>query len=365
MDSSWGGQGFMGMDIFAVDLGQALRIVNIYGPCHQREPFWRHLLNLTLLASDHTILGGDFNFSLGFRESWGSMAQVDNMTEFMRNSLKQKNFVDIPLQKPIPTWRNRRVGAATLAHRLDRFLLKGPLLHHLHHYKQWVGSGGISDHSLILLEILGPHHKPKAPFKFNHIWLQDQGFMKLENNTKETAQLSSVEEELRSLIDERNLGFISGKDKTRLIELENQRTNLLRQREESLRLRSRAIWLKAGDENSRFFHNFAKGRKVANTIWNLPLLEGGLANSFNKLSQLGTSHFRSLYRSPPGSNLAEIINVATHLPRFVNKDDSADLTASVTMEELESTLKWFKKDKSPGPDGWTIEFYLAFYDLLG
>jgi len=33
--------------------------------------------------------------------------------------------------------------------------------------------------------------------------------------------------------------------------------------------------------------------------------------------------------------------------------------------ELESMLKWFKKDKSLGPDGWTIEFYLAFYDLLG
>ena len=35
------------------------------------------------------------------------------------------------------------------------------------------------------------------------------------------------------------------------------------------------------------------------------------------------------------------------------------------MEELEATLKWFKKDKSPGLDGWTIEFYLAFFDLLG
>jgi len=32
---------------------------------------------------------------------------------------------------------------------------------------------------------------------------------------------------------------------------------------------------------------------------------------------------------------------------------------------LESTLKWFKKDKNPGPDGWTIEFYLAFYETIG
>lgn len=35
------------------------------------------------------------------------------------------------------------------------------------------------------------------------------------------------------------------------------------------------------------------------------------------------------------------------------------------MGELESTLKWFKKDKSLGPDRWSMEFYLAFFETLG
>lgn len=34
------------------------------------------------------------------------------------------------------------------------------------------------------------------------------------------------------------------------------------------------------------------------------------------------------------------------------------------MGELERTLKWFKRDKSPGPDGWLVEFYTAFLDIL-
>lgn len=42
-----------------------------------------------------------------------------------------------------------------------------------------------------------------------------------------------------------------------------------------------------------------------------------------------------------------------------------DLTSPVSLAELEGTLKWFKKYKSPGLDGWSIEFYLAFYELLG
>eukprot|EP00253_Pinus_taeda_P034258 PITA_34258 len=275
LDSSWGGQGFMGADIFLADLGLSLRIVNIYGPCQQRERFWRQFFNRNLMALDRIILGRDMNFSMGFRESWGSMVQVDTITEFMRNTLDQNDFIDIPMQKPLPTRRNRRVGASALARRLDRFLMKGPLIHQLHFYKQWVGTRGISDHSPILLEILGPHHKPKAPFKFNHVWLQDQDFTKLakEKKAREDVQITHVEEELKVLLDERNLGFVTGDDKARLVELENQKNHILRQREESLRLRSGTTWLKAGDENSRLFHNYAKGRKVATLSGIYPYLK--------------------------------------------------------------------------------------------
>lgn len=61
-----------------------------------------------------------------------------------------------------------------------------------------------------------------------------------------------------------------------------------------------------------------------------------------------------------------MINMANHFPRFVNEEDAEELTAPVTMDELEGTLKWFEKDKSPGPDGWSTEFfYLTFFELLG
>jgi len=42
-----------------------------------------------------------------------------------------------------------------------------------------------------------------------------------------------------------------------------------------------------------------------------------------------------------------------------------DLHREVTLGELEVTLKWFKKDKSPILDGWLVEFYLEFFDILG
>lgn len=35
------------------------------------------------------------------------------------------------------------------------------------------------------------------------------------------------------------------------------------------------------------------------------------------------------------------------------------------MGELEGTLKWFKKDKILGSDGWSVEFYPKFFDTIG
>lgn len=168
MDSTWGGAGFIGLDIFSAELGMNLRVVNVYAPCSQRESFWQHLLHLSMMNEDRVIIGGDLNFSLGFRESWGSDAQFDPITDYMTNLLEQTNFMDIPMQRLLPTWRNRRVGDVALARRLDRFLMKGTLQQRLHLFRQWVGSGGLSDHTPIYLEIQGPFKKPKAPFKFNH-----------------------------------------------------------------------------------------------------------------------------------------------------------------------------------------------------
>jgi hypothetical protein len=33
-------------------------------------------------------------------------------------------------------------------------------------------------------------------------------------------------------------------------------------------------------------------------------------------------------------------------------------------DEIFEVLRGFTKDKSPGPDGWTVEFFLHFYDLI-
>eukprot|EP00253_Pinus_taeda_P023181 PITA_23181 len=398
--STWGGKGFLGMDIFVGELGLQLKVINIYAPNQNRIEFWQNLLEHDIV-SNTTIIGGDLNFSLGMEGSWGHQAQIDPISEQMSVLLEACNFVDVPMNKKLPTWHNRRTGEAALCRRLDHFLIHEDLIRHIPLYRQWVGTGGSSDHLPIFLQITGPTKKPCAPFKFFAGHLKDPDFINMvteywsaqpplrdqrmavdfclrlnelktltkdwakRKKLKEDLQLVDIEAKIAQLTDDRGLGFLTKETKTLLVGLENQKKKKLLEQEKIWRLKSRATWLQAGDGNTKFFHNYANGRKATNTIWQMPGEPEGWASTHPQLSRMGITHFKRQFTAPSVINLSDIINLAGHFPRFVDQEEARDLNQPVTMEELEGTLKWFKRDKSPGLDGLPVEFYLAFLDLLG
>lgn len=117
------------------------------------------------------------------------------------------------------------------------------------------------------------------------------------------------------------------------------------EQEETWRLRSREIWLQAGDGNTKFFHKYANGSKANNNIWHMHTEHGLIAKTYNQLARMGNTHFKQLYKAPLGTSLADIIRILGHYPRFVEPDLKLDLIKPVTMGELEGTLKWFKNSK--------------------
>jgi hypothetical protein len=49
----------------------------------------------------------------------------------------------------------------------------------------------------------------------------------------------------------------------------------------------------------------------------------------------------------------------------VREEELSLLEKDVTKDEIFEILRGFAKDKSPGPDGWTVEFFLSFFELVG
>jgi len=151
LENVWGGEGYLGADIISSNFNLPLRVINVYGPFHNRKIFWERLLDSNFIQSKNLILGGDLNFSLGLAESWGNKAQTDPVTAFFEVLMDSYDLLNIDMEKLMPTWRNRRIGEDTLARRLDCFLIKAPLLTRLDRIHQWVGSGRHSDHFLVFL----------------------------------------------------------------------------------------------------------------------------------------------------------------------------------------------------------------------
>jgi len=58
------------------------------------------------------------------------------------------------------------------------------------------------------------------------------------------------------------------------VDLEGKKRKILDEAEATWRMKSRVLWLKNGDENTKYFHNYAKHRQNINTIWKLQDEEG-------------------------------------------------------------------------------------------
>jgi hypothetical protein len=65
--------------------------------------------------------------------------------------------------------------------------------------------------------------------------------------------------------------------------LDLHRRKILLNKEE-WRMRSMALWLQDGDENTSFFHHFANGWKLSKTMWSIDIIDGSKASSFEDIT---------------------------------------------------------------------------------
>ena len=120
-----------------------------------------------------------------------------------------------------------------------------------------------------------------------------------------------------------------------------------------------------GDSNTKYFHALASGHRNQNAIWALEDEEGHCVEEDAVLKELGLEHFSHIFRDDKQTCILAQLKVVMLYPSMLSFEEASCFIENVFMSETEGALKFFKKDKSPGPDGWPIEFFLHFFDLLG
>jgi hypothetical protein len=175
----WGFESGIGLNIFSVELGCSLTLVNIYGPYADRKCYWDSLAKCSWFTEQEVIVAGDLNFSLGAAEVWGPQTSPEPLPDYFTHFLDLHGLLDLEPVKLQSTWQNRWVRVDRVAKQLDRLLLKEDLVDTLALARQWVACSGESDHNPIVLELCGRVCRAPIPFKFFEGWLKDPEYQAL------------------------------------------------------------------------------------------------------------------------------------------------------------------------------------------
>jgi exonuclease III len=389
-------------------------IFNIYNHCQDKErdqiKFLAELNNkFKKYAGKKIIAAGDFNIIQNPKLDKWKAKETDKASkpaEELKDLLFNINMVDIwRLQNPTTkkyTWI-RRTKKGTQQSRLDYFLISDVLAAHT--CLAEITPGFKSDHSLITIEISNTHntHKGKGYWKFNNSLLNDEEYIKYitpkfkeylnleETDTDSKLYWDTLKMKLRrdtitysiykskvmkakraEVLSELNKAeeALNNSDKTidgttdlaeQYFTLKNEWQGLENSKIAGQMLRSKAQWIEEGERNTKFFIGLEKHKQEMKNITELTIEDNKIITCDDKILSALNKFYKQLYdKNTVDKNLMQDFTSDCTL----NVEDIPDLECKITQEECKTALDDMPSNKSPGLDGFTIEFYKKFWHLL-
>jgi hypothetical protein len=172
-------------------------------------------------------------------------------------------------------------------------------------FRSWVAYPHLSDHALVFLQFESNLVPTTYPFKLNPMWMKESNFTYIvkevwtyqqfetepgvhrrlvwkltvlkhcikawakEQRKQKLLRLDQLEEELRVSYQEASRELRSQVMIDHIKNMEEEQNKIILAEEELWRQRSRAIWIKSGDQNTKYFHYFASSRRNRKHIWEI------------------------------------------------------------------------------------------------
>ena len=400
-------------------LKKRLTLANIYGPSSGDSPdFFKTLATkLEQFGNENMILGGDWNVVLDRNLDSRNYASTTNRPRSrtaILNMMSKLDLIDIfrtlyPSSRKY-TWRKFN---SIKQGRLDFFLISNNLLSEINGSN--IGSSYRSDHSFIDVVLRTDERKRDKQFwKFNNSLLKDTGFVKevqkvildlkqeyalpvynlknilevpndmiqftisdqlffemlllkiREKTISYSCFKKKVETEREKELEARIKQLNESINNDNLEELEQSRIQLqeLRDRKvEGMIVRSRTKWIQDGEKPSQYFCSLESRNFTDRSMNYLENNKGEIISDQYAVLKEVESFFRQLY----SQRIVKNVDLG-HILKETNKlsdEESILLEGPLTYGEIREALKNMKNNKSPGSDGFTVEFYKFFFMDIG
>jgi hypothetical protein len=137
------------------------------------------------------------------------------------------------------------------------------------------------------------------------------------------------------------------------------------QQEETLwRQKSRIRWLKEGERNTKFFHRTTIARRSHNKILKIRDQDGIERESHQEIENTLVNHFQGIAQEPNQDRSEAIQRIIQHIPKLVTEDQNVGLSKPIAKEEIDQVVQEMPNGKAPGPDGFTVEFFKACWEVV-
>lgn len=119
--------------------------------------------------------------------------------------------------------------------------------------------------------------------------------------------------------------------------------------------------MKEGDNNSRYFHNLLKARQRWKNIIDVKNKIGEVVKFVEEVKDAVKNNFEDRFKSS-GLPRPQIRNLSfQQLPNL----EAEDLEVDFAEEEIKGVVFDGDRDKSPGPDRFSLEFFRNCWDIVG
>ena len=364
----------------------------VYSPSKAcfRDRFWDELAGLSSLCDDKWCIGGGFNVVRNVQEKFNSNRTTRSMKLF-DELVRELNLKDPLLRNGQFNWSNFREQPVCC--RLDRFLHSNSWEDIFPYFRQEVDVRVVSDHCPVILDSSPPSWGP-TPFRFENMWLHHNSFpsvfarwwnvfnpsgwegykfMKKLKLIKGQLKKWNMEvfgdtrfkkQSLLRRIKELDVLEYSGswnnqlKEERFVVKAKLEKTIL--EEERALRMKSKFIWAKEGDANSKLFHSLMNARKSKNVITRLELEDGRLIDSEEDIVREITSFFKSLYTTEGlsfrGVDGIDWQPIPTHLAEWLDRPFEED--------EIKRAIQECDENKASGPDGFSLELFKSQWEIM-
>lgn len=362
----------------------------VYGPQPEvdKVEFLDELRAIRAITACPWLIAGDFNLLLEAADKNKRIVNRRNMGRF-RRFVDDMGLKDLTLHGRRYTWSNEQ--ADPTLEKLDRVLVSADWEELFPFSFLQALSSDMSDHAPLHLAS-NALPRPRRRFHFENWWLRIPGHLDaiqaawqcpievtnpytrldtLLRNTTRALQswgdrrVGQVKEQLlvaRELIlrfdRAMELRELSEEEIAYRRQLKLKVLGLASLERTIIRLRSRLVFLKDGDANTRLFHLQCSHRTRKKHISSLEF-QGRVAVNQDDKADLLYEYFM------------QVLGSSTDRPRHIDlaaigiaQFDLSHLEHPFTEEEVWAAIKGLPHDKSPGPDGFTPEFYRAAWGII-